>query len=213
MTPLSLVLAGAADSAAADFGDQDPRGLTHTVIGSLVVRGEQARHLEQFVTVGLRAARLFPSSPVTRRRFWGSGRSRSRVSAGRGRRPGRFRRRSPPPCFPRSGGRGRGTGGRARAPCGGNCSPAIRAKIRPEPVREPLSPPGGLSRPEPGSERVGQDRSRMPTANLPLAPLPQTPSANCIFSLAGSMPTAEIRGLARWTRHGAGRHSRNRYHR
>src|SRR6266404_4787243 len=112
MTPLRLVLAGAAGSAAADFGDQNPRGLTHTVIGSLVVRGEQARHLEQFVTVGLRAARLFPSSPVTRRRFWGSGRSRSRVSAGRGRRPGRFRRRSPPPCFPRSGGRGRGTGGR-----------------------------------------------------------------------------------------------------
>jgi len=90
---------------------------------------------------------------------------------------------------------------------------AIRAKIRPEPVREPLSPPGGLSRPESRSERVGQDRSRMPTANFPLAPLSQTPSANCIFSLAGSMPTAEIRGLARWTRHGAGRHSRNRHHR
>src|SRR5882762_5497499 len=35
MTPLRLVLAGAAGSAAADFGDQDPRGLTHTVIGSL----------------------------------------------------------------------------------------------------------------------------------------------------------------------------------
>jgi len=34
MTPLRLVLAGAAGSAAADFGDQDPRGLTHTVIGS-----------------------------------------------------------------------------------------------------------------------------------------------------------------------------------
>ena len=41
MTPLSLVLAGAAGSAAADFGDQDPRGLTHTVIGSLVVRGNR----------------------------------------------------------------------------------------------------------------------------------------------------------------------------
>ena len=157
MTPLRLVLAGAAGSAAADFGDQDPRGADpygHRQPGRT---REQARPLEQFVTVGLRTARLFPSSPVTRRRFWGSGRSRSRVSAERGRRPGRFRRRSPPPCFPRSGGRGRGTGGRARAPCGGNCSPAIRAKIRPEPVREPLSPPGGLSRPEPGSERVGQE--------------------------------------------------------
>src|SRR5437867_4996922 len=41
MTPLRLVLAGAAGSAAADFGDQDPRGLTHTVIGSLVVRGNR----------------------------------------------------------------------------------------------------------------------------------------------------------------------------
>ena len=78
MTPLSLVLAGAAGSAAADFGDQDPRGLTHTVIGSLVVRGEQARHLEQFVTVGLRAARLFPSSAVTAD-FGDQVRSRSRV--------------------------------------------------------------------------------------------------------------------------------------
>jgi len=38
MTPLRLVLAGAAGSAAADFGDQDPRGLTHRVIGSPVVR-------------------------------------------------------------------------------------------------------------------------------------------------------------------------------
>ena len=38
MTPLRLVLAG---SAAADFGDQDPRGLTHTIIGSLVVRGNR----------------------------------------------------------------------------------------------------------------------------------------------------------------------------
>ena len=37
MTPLRLVLAGAAGSAAADFGDQDPRGLTHTVI----VRGNR----------------------------------------------------------------------------------------------------------------------------------------------------------------------------
>ena len=41
MTPPRLVLAGAAGSAAADFGDQDPRGLTHTVIGSLVVRGNR----------------------------------------------------------------------------------------------------------------------------------------------------------------------------
>src|SRR6266436_1074345 len=41
MTPLRLVLAGAAGSAAADFGDQDPRGLTHAVIGSLVVRGNR----------------------------------------------------------------------------------------------------------------------------------------------------------------------------
>jgi Asp-tRNA(Asn)/Glu-tRNA(Gln) amidotransferase A subunit family amidase len=41
MTPLRLVLAGAAGSAAADFGDQDPRGLTHTIIGSLVVRGNR----------------------------------------------------------------------------------------------------------------------------------------------------------------------------
>jgi len=41
MTPLRLVLAGAAGSAAADFGDQDPRGLTHTVIGSVVVRGNR----------------------------------------------------------------------------------------------------------------------------------------------------------------------------
>ena len=76
MTPLRLVLAGAAGSAAADFGDQDPRGLTHTVIGSPVVRGNRLA-ISQFVTVGLRAARLFPSSPVTRR-VWGSGRSRSR---------------------------------------------------------------------------------------------------------------------------------------
>jgi hypothetical protein len=148
MTPLRLVLAGAAGSAATDFGDQDPRGADPYGHRQPGCTREQARPLEQFVTVGLRTARLFPSSPVTRRRFWGSGRSRSRVSAERGRRPGRFRRRSPPPCFSRSGGRGRGTGGRARAPCGGNCSPAIRAKIRPEPVREPLSPPGGLSRRE-----------------------------------------------------------------
>ena len=41
MTPLRLVLAGAAGSAAADFGDQDPRGLTQTIIGSLVVRGNR----------------------------------------------------------------------------------------------------------------------------------------------------------------------------
>src|SRR6266446_6328325 len=40
MTPLPLVLAGAAGSAA-DFGDQDLRGLTHTVIGSLIVRGNR----------------------------------------------------------------------------------------------------------------------------------------------------------------------------
>jgi hypothetical protein len=37
MTPLRLVLACAVGSAAAGFGDQDPRGLTRTVIGSLVV--------------------------------------------------------------------------------------------------------------------------------------------------------------------------------
>jgi tetratricopeptide (TPR) repeat protein len=42
-----------------------------------------------------------------RRRFWGSGRFRSRGCAGRGRRPGKSRRRSPPPCSLRSGGRGR----------------------------------------------------------------------------------------------------------
>jgi hypothetical protein len=38
MTPLRLVLACAVGSAAAGFGDQDPRGLTRKVIGSLVVR-------------------------------------------------------------------------------------------------------------------------------------------------------------------------------
>jgi hypothetical protein len=55
---------------------------------------------------------IWSKSAVTRRRFWGSARSRCRGRARRGRRPGRFRRRSPLPSPHRSAVRSRETASR-----------------------------------------------------------------------------------------------------
>jgi hypothetical protein len=55
---------------------------------------------------------IWSKSAVSRRRFWGSARSRCRGRARRGRRPGRFRRRSPLPSPHRSAVRSRETASR-----------------------------------------------------------------------------------------------------
>ena len=75
---------------------------------------------------------IWSKSAVSRRRFWGSARSRCRGRARRGRRPGRFRRRSPLPSPHRSAVRSRETasrGSRVRAafsrPSHRHCDPIV----------------------------------------------------------------------------------------